>query len=143
MKLRPVSELISSSDRMSLMQILGPNCDGLSLACCPNLHTISFSLDYEQLTEPFRFVKKCLSTVISTQLSKVSFTLSRSMPDFGLPPWDSLDMILYDLAGQYKPRHEGEKMLVELVYENKNPPEVENLLRRYSKRGTWRVNPAT
>jgi len=37
------------------------------------------------------------------------------LPGLDLPLWDSLDVILYDLAGQYQPQREGDKMLLELV----------------------------
>jgi len=50
-------------------------------------------------------------------------------PDTELWSWDSLDIALYDLAGQYRPRHEGDGMLVN--YESKNLRDTENFLWRY------------
>ena len=66
------------------------------------------------------------------------------MPDFG-PPfsnpalWDPLDIILCNLAGKYRPRYEGDRMLVELVDVNSDPSGAKNLLWRYRERGTLRV----
>ena len=70
------------------------------------------------------------------------------MSDFRPPcpnpaPWDPLDVILCNLAGKYRPRYEGDRMLVKLVDVNPDPSEVENLLWRYREKGTLRVNSAT
>jgi len=130
---------------VSLIVIQDADCSGLSLACCPNLRMISLSLDYDQPPRLCQFVEKCLSTITSTQLSKVKFTVLRHMPGFGGPSpdsslWDSPDIILYNLAGQYQPRHEGDKMLVEFVYSNPAPCKTANFLRRYRERGTLRLS---
>ena len=50
--------------------------------------------------------------------------------------WDSLDTILYNLAGQYRPRHEGDQMLVN--YESRNLCDTENFLWRFRERGILR-----
>jgi len=50
-----------------------------------------------------------------------------------LTSWDSLDITLYNLAGQYRPRCEGDKMVVN--YESRKLCDTENLLWRYRERG--------
>ena len=52
------------------------------------------------------------------------------------PPWDSLDIIMYDLAGQYRPQREGDKMLVD--YESSNLRDTENFLWRFRERRVLR-----
>ena len=47
-QLRPVSEPVPTSDRMSLMSIQDANRDQLSLACHPSLRTITFSSSYNE-----------------------------------------------------------------------------------------------
>jgi hypothetical protein len=129
----------------SCKQAQDADCDGLSLACCPNLRRIVLPLVQAQPIRPGQFIEKCLSTVTSTQLSEVALRLQRVTHDiFGpsglnLALWDSLDIILYHLAGKYRPRYEGDKMLVELVDVYVDPSEAGNFLGRYSQRGTWRV----
>jgi len=54
--------------------------------------------------------------------------------------WDSLDIILYNLAGKYRPQYEGEKMLVGLVDVRPDPSKAGDFLRRYRERGNLRVN---
>jgi len=123
-----------------LMYIQDADCAGLSLACCPNLRTIGLSFGYERPARPCQFIEKCLSTVTSTQLSKVKLSSSTVMPDcfrpgLDLSLWDSLDVILYNLAGQYRPQCEGGKMLVELDVDV-DYSGVELFLRRFRERGT-------
>ena len=54
--------------------------------------------------------------------------------------WDSLDIILCNLAVKYRPQCEGEKMLVGLVDVHPDPSKAENFLRRFRERGNLRVN---
>ena len=54
--------------------------------------------------------------------------------------WDPLDIILWNLAGKYRPRYEGDKMLVELVDVYLGGSEAERFLWRYRERGALRVN---
>jgi len=54
--------------------------------------------------------------------------------------WDPLDIILYNLAGKYQPRYEGDKMLVGLADVRLDPSKIENFLWRYKGRGGLRVN---
>jgi len=54
--------------------------------------------------------------------------------------WEPLDIILYNLAGKYESRYEGDKMLVELVDVNPDPSEVGSFLWRNRERGTLRVH---
>jgi len=128
----------------SLIVIQDADCSGLSLACCPNLRTISLLLDYDQPPQLCQLIEKCLSTVTSTQLSRVSFTVLRHMPGLGGPSpdsslWESPDVALYNLAGQYQPRHKGDRMLVEFIHANPALCKTANFLRRYRERGTLRL----
>jgi len=130
---------------MSLMRIQGADCNELSLACCPNLRKIALSLAHEEPVRPSKFVEKCLSTITSTQLSKVSLRMRSDIPisgpaDSSSALWDPLDMILHNLAGKYESRCEGDKMLVELVDVNLDPSEVWSFFRRYRERGILRVH---
>ena len=88
-------------------------------------------------------IKKCLSTISSTQLSEVTLRVSNMSPyrltGVDLMLWDYLDIVLYDLAGKYRSRYEGDKMLVELVDIYPGGSEAERFLWRYRERGTWRV----
>ena len=52
----------------------------------------------------------------------------------GLPLWDPLDIILYNLVGKYRPRYEGDRMLVELVDVTLDASEADKFLA--SERGT-------
>ena len=126
------------------MQIQDAECDGLSLTCYLNLYTIVLSLGHEKPVRPCRFVEKCLSTITSSQLCKVSLRRRTDIPicasaDWSSTLWNPLDIILYDLAGKYQPRYEGDKMLVELVDVNVDLSEVDGFLWRYKERGTFRV----
>jgi len=49
-------------------------------------------------------------------------------------------MILYNLAGKYESRYEGDKMLVELVDVNLDLSGVGSFLWRYRERGTLQVH---
>ena len=143
--MRPVSELILISDHMSLTLVQDADCNGLSLACCPRLRKIALSLAHGKPVRPCRFVKKCLSTITSSQLSRVSLRMRADSPIFRDPEstyglWDPIDPILYDLAGKYQPRYEGDKMVVELMDVNPDPSEAGSFLRRYRERGTLRVH---
>ena len=89
-----------------------------------------------------------VSTTTSTQLSKMSLHLPDNIAPFRLPGlnlalWDHLDIILYNLAGKYRPRYEGEKMLVGLVDVYLDPSKAEKFLWRYRERGTLRVDSET
>ena len=144
-QLRPVSELVSISDHMLFMQVQDADYNGLSLACCPNLREIDLLLGTDR---PCQFVEKCLSTITSTQLSKVSLRLLRIITIFRSPCsnlalGDALDIILHNLAGKYQPCCEGDKMLVEVVDENPDHSEAANFMWRYRQKGDWRVNSAT
>jgi len=82
-----------------------------------------------------------LSTITSTQVSEVSLGAIGRKHDPGDPGselWsgDSLDT-LYNLAGQYRSRHEGDKMLVN--YENENIRDADSFLWRYRERGILRL----
>ena len=44
------------------------------------------------------------------------------VPDFNFSQWNSLDAILYNLAGRYQSRYRGAIMLVEFVHVNSIPP---------------------
>jgi len=125
------------------MRAQDADCDGLFLACCPNLRTVKFdNYTYHDHPPPScEFIEKCLSTITSTQLSEV--TLEAFGHKFGLgspgaesSSWDSLVIILYNLAGQYRPQHEGDKMLVN--YKSKNLRDTENFLWRFRERGILR-----
>lgn len=145
-QLKPVSERIPISDSTLLMLIQDGNCEGLSLLCCPNLRKIKLSLGSGHPAQPCEFIEKCLSTVTSTQLSEVVFDLPRDEPDFvppgvGLSRWDSLDVILHKLAGQYRPQCEGDKMVVEFRNPYTTPSRARNFLPMYGERGTLRVIP--
>ena len=99
-------------------------------------------------TQPSKFVEKCLSTITSNQLSEVSLCLLGDIPELSPPApnsaqWDPLDIILYDLAGKYRPRYEGDRMMVELVNVNPDLSEAGHFLWRYRERGTLRVASAT
>ena len=113
--------------------------------CYPNLRTINLSLGDGQPPRPCQFVQECLSTITSTQLSEVTLSVSGIIPDLEAPGLDlsssdSLDTILYNLPGQYRPQHEGDKMLVKFTYVNQNLPETGNFLRRYRERGILRLS---
>ena len=62
-----------------------------------------------------------------------------SPPGLNLALWDPLDIILYNLAGKYRPRYEGDRMVVELGGVSPGIFEAENFLWRYRKRGTLQV----
>ena len=64
-------------------------------------------------------------------------------PGSNLVLWDPLDIILYNLAGKYRPWHEGDKMLVELVDTNPDHPEAGSFLWSYRQKRARRVNSAT
>jgi len=125
------------------MPVQDANCDGLSLACCPNLRTVKFyAHTFHRYPPPScQFIEKCLSTITSTKLSEVTIE-AFVCDDYARPPdpelssWDSLDIILYSLAGQYRPRYEGDKMLVN--YESKDLRDTENFLWRFRERGILR-----
>ena len=89
----------------------------------------------------------------SSQLQQVSETitlpseapldLSGIMPDFGAPgidllPWGSLGIILCDLGGRYRPRHEWDNMLIKSI-DIQISSETRVSLRMYGKRGTLRA----
>ena len=57
-------------------------------------------------------------------------------PSLNLSLWDSLDTILYNLARKYRPRYEGDKMLVELMDVNLDPSDAVDFLWRFRERGT-------
>ena len=142
-----VSELIPISDQILLMEIQDAECDGFSLACCPNLRKITLSLSHEKPPRPCQFVEKCLSTITSTRLSEVSLRLRTDLYAYvpsrlNLELWDPLDIILYNLAGKYRPEYEGDKMQVELVNVNPYPSEA-GFLWRYRERGIWRTKSKT
>jgi len=59
------------------------------------------------------------------------------LPGLDLSMWDSLDIILYNLAGKYQPQHEGDKMLVELAHVSAKPG---IFLRRCGERGILQMN---
>ena len=125
------------------MSVQDADCDGLSLACCPNLRTVKFeNYTYHYHPPPScQFVEKCLSTITSTQLSEVTLEAFGHKSEHGPPDTessscDSLDIILYNLAGQYRPRHEGDKLLVN--YESKNLRDTGNFLWRFRERGILR-----
>ena len=62
------------------------------------------------------------------------------MADLDLDSWDSLDIILYNLAGQYQPQHDGDKMLVQFIHVTSTPSDMRNFLRRYRERGTLQMD---
>ena len=108
------------------------------LACCPNLRTSLHSHPYHHRPHPScRFVEKYLSTISSAQVSEVLLEIFWHKSDPGPPgselsSWDSLAIILYNLAGQYRPRREGDKMLAN--YENKDLRGTWNFLWRFRER---------
>ena len=56
-------------------------------------------------------------------------------------PWDDpLNIILHNFAKKYRPQYEGDEVLLELVHVNSDPSEAGNLLWKYRKRVTSRVN---
>ena len=103
---------------------------------------------YEEPVRPAKFVEKCVSTITSTQLSKVSLRMEEvdiaaaifESANSSSALWEPLDVILYNLAGKYESQYEGDKMLVEVVDVDSDPSEVWSLLRRYRERGTLRVH---
>ena len=70
---------------------------------------------------------------------RTDIPISRPADSSSASLWESLDIILYNLAGKYESRYEGDTMLVELVDMNLDLSEVWSLLRRYRERGTLRV----
>ena len=95
-----------------------------------------------------KFVEKCLSTIRSIQLSEVSLHLLQDIPELSpLAPnsvqWDPLDIVLYNLAGNYQPRYEGDKMVVKLVDVYLDLSGSKDFLWRCRERGTLRVDPET
>ena len=62
----------------------------------------------------------------------------RKVPISNASEWESLDVILYNLAGKYRPGYEGDKMLVN--FDNNNIRDTWDLLWRHKERGTLRVN---
>ena len=88
-------------------------------------------------------MEKCLSTITSTKLSEVTIEAFgyggyTESPGSELPSWDSLDTILHNLDGQYRPRHEGDKMLVK--YESRDLRDTRNFLWRFRERGVLQHN---
>ena len=67
------------------------------------------------------------------------FIADLEAPGFDWDSWDSLDVILYNLAGQYRPRYDGDKMLVHFIHVTSTPSDMRNFLRRYRERGTLRM----
>ena len=65
------------------------------------------------------------------------------LPGLNLALWDHLDIILYNLAGKYRPRYEGDKMLVELVDIDLDPFGAGIFLWIYRERGTLQVSSTT
>jgi len=63
--------------------------------------------------------------------------------DPNLALWDPLDNVLYDLAGKYQPRYEGDNMVVKLVDVYPDLSGSKDFLWRYRERGTLRVSSET
>ena len=117
LELRPVGELISSFGRMSFVPIQAAEC-GLPLACCLSLRTIRLSLSRGQ--PPIRREMTRLFTIASTQPREVSLSVPEfthtpdvRAPELNFSQWNSLDIVLCDLARQYQPRHARYTTLVE------------------------------